>query len=318
MKRFLEACGWAALVALLHTALFRWPQRDESWGEALEMRVLDLWFNLRGPIAPPDDVVVVAMDEDSYQELNYPKDRAWPRAAHVKLLQRLAETGARRVVFDVEFFDPGPSAAVDDQLAEAMRRVPTIIAAGFEEKNDLRYRKPSLLWPLAKFRDVAHVGWDNVIVEGGRVRRFLVPTRSYRSDMIGDIPSLASAASGTSQQPGPGDLIHYYGPPRSIRTYSYYQLLDPEVPLPAAKITNKVVFVGKTMQTAPGSAEKDTFQTPYSPAGDMFGVEIQATAAANLLRGDWIRRGSAGREQAFLAGIAGLLTLALLYLRPVW
>jgi adenylate cyclase len=50
----------------------------------------------------------------------------------------------------------------------------------------------------------------------------------------------------------------------------------------------------------------------------MFGVEVHATAAANLLEGKWIRRGSAAVEAAALAVLSALLTLCLLRLRPTW
>src|ERR1043165_5539739 len=161
-KRFPRTCAWAALVALLHTGLFVSP-----WGEALEMRFLDLWFTVRGPIAPPDDVVVVAMDEDSYGVLGFSPNQAWPRAAHATLLKRLAAAGVRRVVFDVLFVGDGPSAEVDGELAKAMRLVPTIIGADLGDVKERRYDEGRALFlPLAKFREAATVALVGLPADG--------------------------------------------------------------------------------------------------------------------------------------------------------
>ena len=122
MKHRLTILGLAALVALAHTGLFLLP-----WGETLELRFLDLWFNVRGPVASPEDVVIVAMDEESYDHFGISLNQAWPRALHAKLLRRLAECGAKRVVFDVLFLGDGPDATADRELAEAMRGVPCAV-----------------------------------------------------------------------------------------------------------------------------------------------------------------------------------------------
>ena len=63
--------------------------------------------------------------------------------------------------------------------------------------------------------------------------------------------------------------------------------------------------------------QSDAFLTSFADAGRMFGVEIHATAAANLIEGKWIRRGSVTAETLALGLVSVLLTLALLHARPV-
>jgi len=313
MKRLLENLGWAALVALIHTGFFLSP-----WGKALEMRFLDLWFNIRGPINPPNDVVVVAIDEDSYGVLGYPLNQAWPRAVHATLLKRLAAAGAKRVAFDIGFFDPWPIAEVDDELLRAMRLVPTIIGSDVVKGKEEHSEKQALKPPLDKFRAAAKLAFVGLPSDGGRIRRFLIPDAYYSRDITEVLPpSLAAAASGTTRQPGPHDLIRYYGPRQTIQKYSYYQVIETEVPLPAEKLRDKIVFVGLMTQTELGESKKDSFLTSFPQDGETFGVEIHATAAANLLHGDWIRRSSAQSEVWLLGILALLLTLALLYARPL-
>lgn len=282
------------------------------------MRFLDLWFNLRGPVAPSDEVVVVAMDEDSYGVLGVSPNQAWPRALHAKLVERLADAGARLVVLDVLFFGDGPSANADSELAEALRRVPAIIGADIREVKDERGTRQMLDLPLKQFREAGKVALIGLPEDGERVRRFLLPSVRYSGDVIGDLSSLAAAASDLKEEPGRRDLLNYYGPARTIRTYSYYQVIDPEVPLPLERLRGKIVFVGLSLGTALGPAQKDAHLTSYSRRGRMYGVEIHATATANLVRGDWIRRSSAEQEAGWLALLAAIATLGLLYLRPMW
>src|SRR5829696_3020459 len=56
--------------------------------EALELGALDRFFRLRGPRTPVAPVVVVNIDEDSFDELNL----AWPfpRALHGTLVEMIA------------------------------------------------------------------------------------------------------------------------------------------------------------------------------------------------------------------------------------
>src|SRR5688500_8877182 len=105
---------------------------------------MDLWFHLRGPIDPPPGIVIVAMDEDSYDALGFSSSAAWPRAAHATLLNRLATNGARRVAMDILFANEGASPAVDDELAAAMRRLPVTIGAELIDVKEGAYNRARL------------------------------------------------------------------------------------------------------------------------------------------------------------------------------
>jgi adenylate cyclase len=81
--------------------------------------------------------------------------------------------------------------------------------------------------------------------------------------------------------------LNYYGPPGTIQTVSYYKILQAQVDSPGAAgphdLTGKVVFIGLSEQLRP--EEKDGFYTAFSQRNglDISGVEIAATAFANLL-----------------------------------
>ncbi len=124
-------------------------------------------FDLRGPVEPPDHAVLVLMNERSADSISLPRDAErfhrcedlrvgvrpathvslpempsrWPRCVHALLLSRLAEAGARIVVFDVLFRErpPLPGAGgdlyawQDEILARAMAMTPVVIAQKVEE-----------------------------------------------------------------------------------------------------------------------------------------------------------------------------------------
>ena len=122
MKRWMVVLLLGLVVAIVHLQVF-----TSSWGERLEPLGLDLWFNIRGPIAPPNDVVVVAMDEQSYGVLGIAMDKAWPRAMHAEILKRLHEFGAKRVVMDILFIGESSDPKADKALSEALKLNPTVL-----------------------------------------------------------------------------------------------------------------------------------------------------------------------------------------------
>jgi len=74
--------------------------------------------------------------------------------------------------------------------------------------------------------------------------------------------------------------LNFYGPPRTIKTLAYHHVLESER-LP--DLNGKVVFVGFSERLQP--EQKDNFYTVFSQRDglDLSGVEIGATALANLL-----------------------------------
>jgi adenylate cyclase len=124
-------------------------------------------FDLRGPVEPPDHAVLVLMNERSADSISLPRDAErfhrcedlrvgvrpathvslpempsrWPRCVHALLLSRLAEAGARLVVFDVLFRERPPlpgadgdlHAWQDEILSRAMAMTRVVIAQKVEE-----------------------------------------------------------------------------------------------------------------------------------------------------------------------------------------
>ena len=81
--------------------------------------------------------------------------------------------------------------------------------------------------------------------------------------------------------------LNFYGPPGTIRTVPYHQVLDPHLSAASEHgipdFNGKAVFVG--LSDLAGVDQRDDFHTVYSQLSglDLSGVEIAATAFANLL-----------------------------------
>jgi adenylate cyclase len=125
MSRLLGAAGLGFLVATVGVALsfFQFAQDIE------EQNGLGGLFRFRGPRPPPPGVVIVSVGSDSAQRLqvSHHPDK-WPRALHARLVDTLHRAGARVIVFDLYFTEPG--AADDDQaFAEAISRAGNVVLA---------------------------------------------------------------------------------------------------------------------------------------------------------------------------------------------
>src|SRR5262249_48223426 len=69
-----------------------------------DLNTVDTRFSIRGTQPRPDDLVVVGIDDKTFQVLQ----RRWPfpRRFHARLIDALREAGARAIAYDVQFSEP--------------------------------------------------------------------------------------------------------------------------------------------------------------------------------------------------------------------
>ena len=76
---------------------------EPTFVEQIELRVLDWHARLRGPLPPPANVTIVAIDETSLELVGrWP----WPRTRTTEMVLRLAEGGARVIALDLILREP--------------------------------------------------------------------------------------------------------------------------------------------------------------------------------------------------------------------
>lgn len=301
-------------------SLLALPIATTDVSSRLEDASLKTLFNWRGSVRPPPEAVIVAIDEQSYANLGVPFTSSWPRALQARLLHALGDAGAKLVVFDVLFTNTGPDEGVDAELASAMRRVPTVLGAalGMSQKATMQgsFLLEEMIRPAQIFEDASvGVGTIGFPLDMGRVRRFM----TQRSDVFPDVPSLAEAAvkaiGARSESPGHRDLINFYGPSRTIPTVSFETVVHDMDRLPQDVFKNKIVFVGLALRSSTGPSQRDSFETPYDEG--LFGTELHATAALNILHRDWLRGVSPLVHASALLVIAAAIIWSLLTLPGV-
>jgi len=137
-----------------------------------EYTTQDLRFRIRGPIKPPDNIVIVGVDPQTLDLLgliNFP-----PRNYHVPLIEHLFDAGAKAVLFDVLFLvntgeqgDLGPMPSAEDSLlADAFfmysdtiiaRKIPKSI----EETTQQSAQEPPL--PIALFQNPHQLAFVDMV-----------------------------------------------------------------------------------------------------------------------------------------------------------
>ncbi|MGH7278885.1 MAG: CHASE2 domain-containing protein, partial [Candidatus Rokuibacteriota bacterium] len=257
--------------------------------ETIELEGLNRLFEARGPRPPATPIVIVSIDEDSFDELDLPWP--FPRALHGRLLDVVSEAGAVAIGLDIMFSEPSAHGPADDEaLAGAVARAGTVVLAaaltvtteGFYTKID-----PNLPLPVIR-RGAAGVAPVNLDVDAdGYVRR------APLQHLVGDQPMSSfdarlhamAAAAGIPARPLPETdevLINYAGGRRTFPWVPYHRVVGGEVSPEIFR--GKVVLVGGTSPVL-----QDVYSTPFARRRSMPGVEIHANALETLLRGTPIR-----------------------------
>lgn len=107
--------------------------------------------------------------------------------------------------------------------------------------------------------------------------------------------------------------LNFYGPPGTIKTIPYYQILEEQIDASGVAVRHdldgKVVFIGLSEQLRP--EEKDGFYTAFSQRDglDISGVEIAASAFANLLEDMPVKHIGYGAHIAVVVFWGALITI---------
>jgi adenylate cyclase len=286
--------------------------------EIAELKALDTHFTLRGPREPLAPIVIVTIDEDSFDglELAWP----WPRALHGQFLDVVSRGGPVAIGLDILFPEASPRGEADDRaFGAAVTRARTVVlgAALTEVEGPGFKEKRSLNPPIEVIRDGAaafgpvdfDTDADAFVRRAGLKRRHLdrdFPTFDVQLFRLAEKAGLARRPL-----PAGGEIIvNFVGPPGSFPRVAYHRVVRGEVPPEAFR--GAIVLVGATTPTL-----HDVFPTPFAPRGDMPGVEIHANVLETLLQGNPIRRVPAALVPA-LAVLAGAAVVwAAIALRPL-
>jgi adenylate cyclase len=133
---------WVVGITLVMAAALIWRP---LFTEFLELKFYDLKFRYRGPVAPPKEVVILAIDDDSLKTVGrWP----WSREDISRLIATLKATGPRVIALDIIFAEKEETAAVRtlnnlrQEITQRGKASPEILAllAQEEQKADVDRR----------------------------------------------------------------------------------------------------------------------------------------------------------------------------------
>ncbi len=234
-----------------------------------ERDTLDTRFQVRGSEGAPEDVVVVGIDDVTFNELGV----RWPfpRSLHAEAIDRLREEGARVIAYDIQFTEQ-TTPKEDNALISAVDRTDRVVLATTEvdEKGGT-----NVFGGDEVLRDIgARAGSSNFVNDDdGVIRRM-----PYS---VAGLESFANVAAdefrGRSESLKQGsEYIDYAGRPGTVDTVSFSRLVEGRTPPGTFK--DRIVVVGAT-----ASSLQDVHATPVGEGRVMAGPEIQANSIATAL-----------------------------------
>jgi adenylate cyclase len=264
--RLLMFMGNAALLTGFVLAVYAADVLNDS-----ELDTVDARFAIRGALEPPEDVVVVGIGEQSFDEL----DEQWPfpRSLHAKAIQRLDADGARVIAYDVQFTEP--SNPTDDQaLADAVARAGNVVLATTAVDDRGRtnvFGGDDVLRELGA--RAAHAG---LTTDSGRVVRRM----SRQLDGLETFSVVAVERAQGRQVEGDAfperAWIDYHGR-TNVRATPFHHVVRGD--FRPGTFKDKIVVVGATAPSL-----QDVHPTSVSGDEFMYGIEIQANSISTLLR----------------------------------
>jgi CHASE2 domain-containing sensor protein/tRNA A-37 threonylcarbamoyl transferase component Bud32 len=288
----------------------------------LERQIQSHFFELRQPVTPPSDIVILALDADtSAQGKSYLREpRELPffeplqtsppqRIAYATAIERLMQAGARSVALDLVLDEP-KDAADDQRLQTVLQNYAgRVTLASIYEDSDNRtnpmgdltqLRSPSSLFETTP----QSIGFVNFPIEpngkihsfGGeylkRLQRAYAESsvdpqvaQALQAQMAGQ--SFAEAVLQAARYPHalPGRDIFFYGPQGTFKQVPFWQVLDPEnwvIHQQAGTFRNKIVLIGPTAKLY-GDFHAAPFSGTFRHPNLLAGVEIHANAIATLI-----------------------------------
>jgi CHASE2 domain-containing sensor protein len=255
----------ALLAAAVLAACSGWVALETGLLEPVEDHTVDARFAMRGE-SPAPELAVVAIDDVTFYDLRL----RWPfpRSLYARALDRLHAAEAREVVIDIQFTEPSRPKE-DLALYDSLGRNGGAVLATSESDESGRTNVLGGDENLARVDSRAAAA--NLPDERrGVVRRF--------THSVGRVETLAVAVSErvghrverSAFVPG-GAWIDFRGPPGTVQTVSFSELLEGKVD--PGLLRDRIVVIGVSAPTV-----QDVHPTSTTGTELMSGPEIQANA----------------------------------------
>ncbi len=273
-------------------------------GRRPELGTVDERFAIHGEQPPPADIVLVAIDDKTFDVDEYGDKYPFSRNKFAAVLEHVSAGAPRLIVYDIQFTEESGDVRADNRLIEASHEAGNVVFSTTAVAADGSTRV---------FGGGEGLQYAQATVGNGRFKEDPGGVVRHVARQIDGLDTLAVAAVKRLGRPvppmdGDGAWIDFAGQPTHIPRVSFSDVGQGQVP--ASRFKDKIVVIG-----AVDPSLQDLHPTPWR-GGLMPGPEIHANAIATLLRGAPLRSSGTALD-VFLAVLLGLLApMAALLVRP--
>jgi adenylate cyclase len=272
--------------------------------ERVELTARDLVMRIRGVQEPSPDIVIVAIDDFSFQwtGLQFP----WPRSYYAETIDQINKGGGKVVAMDIDLFEQDRNPANDEALAKALGESPASVGLVYLFTTTVDgYPTDTYTQPISTIRAVLDgsgitavkrdedaivrsvqafgVAYDDRVINHWA---FEIARLYLDADKPTDHSQFSLQFNGQIVPLKAGDLtVNYSGPTGTYATYSIANVHDGiTLEQDPDAFRDKIVLIGATTVTL-----QDIYPTPFSTKDAMPGVEIVANTIDTILHGSYIR-----------------------------
>jgi len=270
--------------------------------ERIEYSTRDVLMRLRGAQQPSSDIVIIAIDDFSFNWTGY--QWPWPRSYFADIVDQINTGGGRIVGVDILLFEPDKEPANDQVFADALGKIPSAVSVIqiFESPIE-EFKISTLLQPLTPYQQTLDAsGVTGFTRDEDAIVRSVQAYDLYNDKVYYnwafqiasqyldvDPPTILTNTSiqfNGRTVPLRGDqvLVNFAGPAGTFPTYSAANVHDgitlEENP---DAFHDKIVLIGATTVTL-----QDMYPTPFSTQTPTSGVEIVASAINTIISGQYL------------------------------
>jgi len=270
--------------------------------ELAEYGARDAFMRLRGVQQPSDKIVIVAIDDASF---NWTKFQwPWPRSYYAEIVDQINKGGGKVIGVDIQLFEQDQEAGNDEAFSKALAQMPHAVSTVQIYQNTVDgFAFPTIQEPLPAYLEVLDgLGITSVFRDEDAIVRRVQAFDSFKDQIYdhwafdivrlylgiqppSEVTSRNLTFNGRTVPLYQGNLlVNYAGPAGTYPTYSAYDVHD-GVALERDRdaFRDKIVLIGATTITL-----QDIHPTPFSAASPTSGVEIVANAVDTILQGKYL------------------------------
>ena len=293
-----------AVVALLAAAVACTIQATSAL-DRLELDSVDTRFEIRGEQPAPRDLVVVAIDDKTFDELG--EQFPFSRNRFARVLEQVDAAGPELIVYDVQFTEPSDDPRADNRLIEASRAAGNVVFSTTEVGD----HGESNVFGGADALEFARATAGNGLLPedpGGFLRRVPVQVDGLDTLAVAALERLGQRVP-RDRMGGDGAWIDYRGPGGHLARVSFSDVAQGEIPRERLAGTDR-------------RDRRDGALAPGQPPGVVARLDACRARRSTPRRSTRCcaarrcRRRATGVDLALAIGLALLAPLLALVLRP--